>query len=256
MERFRLKRIKGFIDSEEIELKPLTFIIGQNSSGKSSIMRFPLVLKQTFLDDSMAPLLLYGKTIDYGNFEDVVFEHDRNESIEFELIIDRKELNRFSPYVRNRFLRFFSGLEKFKLNVCILQDEYGVLKIKKFILSDIDINHGEVFSLNLIGDSESYEVKGIIQTSFKIKAEKFVFDKFIPDFKILPLDVKDDDDEQVMAFRYLFMELIRYLNFYASNIFILVHLEKPLNVLIDIEKMLLTMLDMTESLLLPSLDRI
>ncbi|MEW9912214.1 DUF3696 domain-containing protein [Bacillus pacificus] len=134
-------------------------------------------------------------------------------------IIDRKELNRFSPYVRNRFLRFFSGLEKFKLNVCILQDEYGVLKIKKFILSDIDINHGEVFSLNLIGDSESYEVKGIIQTSFKIKAEKFVFDKFIPDFKILPLDVKDDDDEQVMAFRYLFMELIRYLNFYASNIF-------------------------------------
>ncbi|EMY8535158.1 MULTISPECIES: DUF3696 domain-containing protein [Bacillus] len=219
MERFRLKRIKGFIDSEEIELKPLTFIIGQNSSGKSSIMRFPLVLKQTFLDDSMAPLLLYGKTIDYGNFEDVVFEHDRNESIEFELIIDRKELNRFSPYVRNRFLRFFSGLEKFKLNVCILQDEYGVLKIKKFILSDIDINHGEVFSLNLIGDSESYEVKGIIQTSFKIKAEKFVFDKFIPDFKILPLDVKDDDDEQVMAFRYLFMELIRYLNFYASNIF-------------------------------------
>ncbi|MGR6004987.1 hypothetical protein ACT7CR_00530 [Bacillus paranthracis] len=62
-------------------------------------------------------------------------------------------------------------------------------------------------------------MKGIIQTSFKIKAEKFVFDKFIPDFKILPLDVKDDDDEQVMAFRYLFMELIRYLNFYASNIF-------------------------------------
>ncbi|PDM37680.1 hypothetical protein CMV37_14630 [Bacillus cereus] len=104
---FRLKTYKGFIDSEEIELKPLTFIIGQNSSGKSSIMRFPLVLKQTFLDDSMAPLLLYGKTIDYGNFEDVVFEHDRNESIEFELIIDRKELNRFSPYVRNRFFKVF-----------------------------------------------------------------------------------------------------------------------------------------------------
>ncbi|MGE1128466.1 DUF3696 domain-containing protein [Bacillus wiedmannii] len=219
MESFRLKRIKGFIDSQEIELKPLTFIIGQNSSGKSSIMRFPLVLKQTFLDDSMAPLLLYGKTIDYGNFEDVVFEHNRKDSIEFELNIDRKELRRFSTYSRSSFLRFFSGLEKFKINVCIIQDKYGVLKIKKFSLSDIDIENGELFSLNLIGNSEVYEVKGIIETSVKIKAEKYVFDKFIPDFRILPLDVNDDDDEQVMAFRYLFMELIRYLNFYANNIF-------------------------------------
>ncbi|PEW57448.1 hypothetical protein CN448_31800 [Bacillus cereus] len=59
----------------------------------------------------------------------------------------------------------------------------------------------------MIGNSAFYEVKGTIDTSFKIKDKKYVFDKFIPDFRILPLDIKDDGDEQVMAFRYLLMEL-------------------------------------------------
>lgn len=37
MKTFRLKGIKGFKDTGDIKLKPITIVIGQNSSGKSSI---------------------------------------------------------------------------------------------------------------------------------------------------------------------------------------------------------------------------
>ena len=81
---FRLRGIKGFLDTGNIVLRPITVVIGQNSSGKSSILRFPLVLRQTFLDNSLAPLLFYGKSIDYGNYEDVVFGHNTKNPVEFE----------------------------------------------------------------------------------------------------------------------------------------------------------------------------
>lgn len=221
MESFRLKRIKGFIDSKEIKLKPLTFIIGQNSSGKSSVMRFPLVLKQTFLDDSMAPLLFYGKSIDYGNFEDVVFEHKREGDIEFEVVIDCIELLRHSGFMRRKILGFFAGLEKIKLNVCVFQDEFGILKIKELSIFDADMSSDELFSLELTENKEYYEVRGLFEEIHRIKTKDLVFDKFIPDFRISPLRTnrKEQEDEQTVAFHYLFMELIRYFNFSANNIF-------------------------------------
>ncbi|MFJ7034582.1 DUF3696 domain-containing protein [Bacillus cereus] len=221
MESFRLKRVKGFIDSDEIKLKPLTFIIGQNSSGKSSIMRFPLVLKQTFLDDSMAPLLFYGKSIDYGNFEDVVFAHKRRGDIEFEILIDYRELLRIAGPVRRKMLRFFSGLEKIRLNVRVFQEDIGIIKIKELIVFDADMASGELFSLELTEDKEYYEVRGLFERILKIKTKDMLFDKFLPDFRMYPLgkSKEERESEQAFAFLYLFTELTRYFNSSANNIF-------------------------------------
>lgn len=107
MNSFRLQNVKAFLDSGTVELRPITIIIGQNSSGKSSLLRFPLVLKQTFLDDSEAPLLFYGKSIDYGNYEDVVFGHDVERSMEFEVSIASADL---LPYLPSQ--TFFNDIDE------------------------------------------------------------------------------------------------------------------------------------------------
>lgn len=87
MKSFRLKNIKSFKDSGEIELKPITIFVGKNSCGKSSLLRFPVVLAQTSISNTDSPIMFYGKMLDYGNYEDVVF--GRNEgSIEFEVHYD------------------------------------------------------------------------------------------------------------------------------------------------------------------------
>ncbi len=75
MKTFRIENIKSFTDSTEIEIKPITIFVGKNSCGKSSLVRFPVVLSQTFREDVSTPLLLFGSMIDYGNFEDVVYKY-------------------------------------------------------------------------------------------------------------------------------------------------------------------------------------
>lgn len=79
MESFRLFNIKSFEDTGEIDIKPITVFVGKNSSGKSSLVRFPVVLAQTFMEDTISPIIFNGKQVDYGNFEDVVHGHEGKE---------------------------------------------------------------------------------------------------------------------------------------------------------------------------------
>ena len=73
MQKFCLNNIKSFKQSEEIEMKPITVFVGKNSCGKSSLLRFPVMLTQTFREDTLTPLLLFGNLIDYGNYDDVSY---------------------------------------------------------------------------------------------------------------------------------------------------------------------------------------
>ena len=87
MKSFRIKNIKAFKDSGNIEFKPITIFVGKNSCGKSSLLRFPTVLAQTALSRTDSPLMFYGKMLDYGNYEDVVFGRTAD-SMTFEIDYD------------------------------------------------------------------------------------------------------------------------------------------------------------------------
>ena len=87
MKSFRVKNIKSFKDSGIIEFRPITIFVGKNSCGKSSLLRFPVVLAQTALSNTDSPIMLYGKMIDYGNYEDVVFGRQEGK-IQFEIHYD------------------------------------------------------------------------------------------------------------------------------------------------------------------------
>ena len=74
IKKVALENFKCFHDRTEIELKPLTILCGTNSSGKSSILKSLLLVKQTVESKSPdASLLLAGPLVDNGTFDDVVF---------------------------------------------------------------------------------------------------------------------------------------------------------------------------------------
>ncbi len=78
MKSIRLQNVKAFKDTGTIDVAPITIVVGRNSCGKSSFIRMPVVLSQTFKSGAETPICLNGSQadfIDYGNFEDVLHNH-------------------------------------------------------------------------------------------------------------------------------------------------------------------------------------
>lgn len=83
--RLRLSNFKAFQELD-IQLRPLTFLVGPNNTGKSSIIAAIRLLAQT-LDaaDPRVALLLDGPLGDFGTFRDVVHGNRTQTSFEIEV---------------------------------------------------------------------------------------------------------------------------------------------------------------------------
>ena len=68
MDSIRIQNLKCLADTSDIALKPLTLLVGANSSGKSTFLRvFPL-FKQSLGVRTRGPVLWYGNEVDFGSF--------------------------------------------------------------------------------------------------------------------------------------------------------------------------------------------
>lgn len=73
----RCENFRCFRDSGTLELAPLTLIVGQNNSGKSSLLQalhLPALTLQS--EDRAICLKLVHPDYDYGTFSDLVFRHE------------------------------------------------------------------------------------------------------------------------------------------------------------------------------------
>jgi predicted ATPase len=136
---FRLENVKAFVDTGFIEIKPINIFVGKNSSGKSSLIRFPVMLSQTFSEDVFTPFLFFGKQIDYGNFDDVV--HNRGgDVVSFSFRFDKKHILRMTPVILARslpmdnFKKIVNTYEQYTIKVSIMKQNKKII-VKEFILS-------------------------------------------------------------------------------------------------------------------------
>lgn len=85
--QLRIKNFKGWRDTGSIRMAPITLFFGANSSGKSSLGQFLMLLKQTVeSQDRKAVLFPGGRTsaVQLGSFQEMVFGRDISNQIEFE----------------------------------------------------------------------------------------------------------------------------------------------------------------------------
>lgn len=69
--KLRIKNFRSLKDTGNIEIKPITILVGKNSSGKSSFLRTFPMLKQSTEERTKSPILLYGNYIDFGSYRDI-----------------------------------------------------------------------------------------------------------------------------------------------------------------------------------------
>lgn len=81
-----IKNFKGWADTGKIRLAPLTVFFGSNSSGKTSLLQFLMMLKQTAQSSDRKRVLHLGDKgtpVELGTFRDVVHGHDATRDIAF-----------------------------------------------------------------------------------------------------------------------------------------------------------------------------
>ncbi|MCU5085467.1 ATP-binding protein [Bacillus cereus] len=128
MDKIRIKNLRSLQDTGEIEIKPLTLLVGKNSSGKSTFLRsFPL-LKQTLETRTNEPILWYSsRYVDFGSFQESLNFNKKDETIGFQFEFKIPQLYmkygvpKNSPWRVNRYGRRFNRLAKkeFSFNIDI-----------------------------------------------------------------------------------------------------------------------------------------
>lgn len=64
-----VKNLRSLKDTGLLEIKDFTFLLGKNSSGKSTFLRTLPLLRQSIETNTKGPILWYGSYVDFGDFK-------------------------------------------------------------------------------------------------------------------------------------------------------------------------------------------
>jgi predicted ATPase len=84
MDQIKIRNLRSLKDTGFINLKPLTILVGKNSSGKSTLLRFFPLMKQTLSTKKNEPILWYSKEVDFGSFEESINRNSKEKIIGFD----------------------------------------------------------------------------------------------------------------------------------------------------------------------------
>ncbi len=103
--QLRIENFKSWRDTGEMRLAPITAIFGANSSGKTALLQWLLMLKQT-VESADRKRVLYTSTtnderayVDLGTFSDIVWGHQLPAELKF--FIQWKPINKFVVFAPN-----------------------------------------------------------------------------------------------------------------------------------------------------------
>lgn len=94
----RWRNFHSFRDTGDVEIRPITVLLGPNNSGKTSLIRPLLLLKQTALTRRRAPALVTrGDYADCGDYRDLVPFGQIRRNLDFDLIFHPHDPSRLPP---------------------------------------------------------------------------------------------------------------------------------------------------------------
>lgn len=162
LKKISLKNFKGFQTLDNLEFKPITILCGTNSSGKSSILKSLLLMQQTMNGQQLASsLLLNGKLVKLGTFENIIYNHDANNEITISLSFNFEDSQKVLKRTRIKsMIRDFFNIDINKnpnFNICF---SFSFKKILDNIcLSYLNIEGNDVFFELTYKENSKYILK-------------------------------------------------------------------------------------------------
>jgi len=186
LKEIRIKNFKSLRDTGVLEIKPITILVGPNSSGKSSLIQFLLMIKQTAESrDYRNPLIFDGTCIKLESYRNIIWKNNTNLNLEFEFSFEEGILEQFPTFANVKYHVVFygkkgrvSGIHSFK---------FVDRKEGKVILT---IRWGKEIEKPIIEEcSFSDDIK-------KALSEHLTFLKFHP-FFVLPIPDFEKDEKPI-----------------------------------------------------------
>jgi energy-coupling factor transporter ATP-binding protein EcfA2 len=90
--RIKLKNFRAFREEIDVRIRPITILIGRNSAGKSTLIKFLLMLQQTLESSEGDFFATEGRHVSLGTFSDLKNSLSRSNKFEFSLEIQTNDL--------------------------------------------------------------------------------------------------------------------------------------------------------------------
>ncbi|MGM9322554.1 AAA family ATPase [Deinococcus aquaticus] len=101
MQSYEFTNLRSFgEESGRVELNSLTLLLGSNSSGKSSLIRFLPLLKQSFETRTTGPILWFGRLVDFGDFKSSMHRGGNLDNITYSFGFGPDDIFMLSPMHR------------------------------------------------------------------------------------------------------------------------------------------------------------
>lgn len=166
LRKLRIKNFKLWKDTGTIRMAPITLFFGANSSGKSSIGQFLMMLKQTTESpDRKAVFYPGGRTsaVQLGSFQEMVFHRDPENKIRFKYKWNLQDPLKFKDPVSGNY---FSGDKlSFEAEVGLgVKDQHSLV---------VDHLRYKIMENNETTTSIGMERKSGSKAEYKVEAEKY-----------------------------------------------------------------------------------
>lgn len=170
LKKLRIQNFKGWKDTSDIRMAPISLFFGANSSGKSSIGQFLMMLKQTVESpDRKAVFYPGGKNsaVQLGSYQEMVFQRDPDHKIGFEYEWDIPEIDRSSTKFKdpNSGSSYVYNHVGFNAEVGLGNQDQHTLVVNKF---QYELKEGVSMSL-AIGMERKWDSK----SEYKVNADTF-----------------------------------------------------------------------------------
>lgn len=166
LKKLRIRNFKGWKDTESIRMAPISLFFGANSSGKSSIGQFLMMLKQTVESpDRKAVFYPGGKNsaVQLGSYQEMVFHRDPENKISFEYDWTLPTAIKFKDPNSGQFFGY--NQVEFNAEVGLGNKDQHTLVVDKF---QYELKEGDATSLS-VGMERKVESK----SEYKVEAEIF-----------------------------------------------------------------------------------
>jgi predicted ATPase len=169
IKQLRIRNFKSLVDTGTLDIRPITILVGPNSSGKSSLIQFLLLLMQTARSrDIENPLLLNDDNcLRLESYKNIIFRNETSKPLEFEIAFDAGSSERFS------------SIQSFTYRVQFMS------KRSRIMVSEFDIidnaQSKRILGIRHDSDKNRYFVSESFDPDLRAESESPIeFDKFVP----------------------------------------------------------------------------